>query len=74
MMVVRRSVLVMLAAIASAALFAGLPANLARAASFDSISQIYAYGDSYTDSGASFAISNWAVEAGVADATLFWTG
>lgn len=60
------------ATIASTVLFAGLPANLnpAQAASFDSISRIYAYGDSYADNGASLSISTQAVEAGVPNASL----
>ena len=53
--------------VASAVMFAGLPANITKTqgASFGSISRIYAYGDSYSDNGASLAISTRAVEAGV---------
>ena len=42
----------------------------AQAATFDSISRIYAYGDSYSDSGASLDISKQAIEAGVPEASL----
>ncbi len=42
----------------------------ADAASFKSISQIYAFGDSYSDNGASFQISQKAVEAGVPGASI----
>ncbi|MEL7242262.1 MAG: SGNH/GDSL hydrolase family protein, partial [Cyanobacteria bacterium J06573_2] len=44
--------------------------NQAHAASFGSISQIYAYGDSYSDNGASFEISTQAVNAGVTDSFI----
>lgn len=44
--------------------------NQAHAASFGSISQIYAYGDSYSDNGASFEISTEAVNAGVPDSFI----
>ena len=44
--------------------------NQAHAASFGSISQIYAYGDSYSDNGASFEISTQAVNAGVPDSFI----
>lgn len=40
------------------------------AASFDSISQIYAYGDSYSDDGLSFELSTDAVDMGVPDASI----
>ena len=40
------------------------------AATFGSISQIYAYGDSYSDNGASFEISTRAVNAGVPDSFI----
>ena len=40
------------------------------AASFGSISQIYAFGDSYSDNGAALQISTNAVNAGVSDSTL----
>lgn len=42
----------------------------AQAATFDTISRIYAYGDSYSDSGASLEISNRAVEADIPGASL----
>ena len=52
-------------AFACAVLSVGLKAPVAQAASFDAISRIYAYGDSYSDNGASFEISTRAVNAGV---------
>ena len=54
--------------LASIALSVGgvaIQSNEAHAATFGSISQIYAYGDSYSDNGASFEISTQAVNAGV---------
>jgi phospholipase/lecithinase/hemolysin len=47
-----------------------IQSNQAHAASFGSISQIYAYGDSYSDNGASFEISTRAVNAGVPDSFI----
>ncbi|MGB3654211.1 MAG: hypothetical protein WBA41_23795, partial [Rivularia sp. (in: cyanobacteria)] len=47
-----------------------IQSNQAHAASFGSISQIYAYGDSYSDNGASFEISTQAVNAGVPDSFI----
>lgn len=41
-----------------------------QAASFESISQIYAYGDSYSDDGLSLEISTAAVNAGVPDSFI----
>ena len=41
-----------------------------KAASFESISQIYAYGDSYSDDGLSLEISTAAVNAGVSDSFI----
>lgn len=46
----------------------GLIAPTASAASFGPISQIYAFGDSYTEDGTAFEISTRAVAAGVPDA------
>lgn len=42
----------------------------AHAAAFDSVSRIYAYGDSYSDDGAAFEISTRAVEAGVPGSSI----
>lgn len=47
-----------------------IQSNQAYAATFGSISQIYAYGDSYSDNGASFEISTEAVNAGVPDSVI----
>lgn len=66
-----------LKAVVSGALITGaflcaatLGVNRATAASFDSISRIYAFGDSYSDNGASLRISTQAVEAGVPGAFI----
>ena len=59
--------------LASIALSVGgvaIQSNEAHAATFGSISQIYAYGDSYSDNGASFEISTQAVNAGVPDSFI----
>ena len=59
--------------LASIALSVGgvaIQSNEAHAATFGSISQIYAYGDSYSDNGASFEISTQAVDAGVPDSFI----
>ncbi|MEO1300424.1 MAG: SGNH/GDSL hydrolase family protein [Cyanobacteria bacterium J06636_16] len=47
-----------------------LEATEVLAASFSSISHIYAYGDSYSDNGVSFDISTAAIEAGIPDAFI----
>lgn len=49
----------------SVALLVGMPET--QAASFRTISRIYAYGDSYSDSGASLDISSQSVQANVPD-------
>ena len=69
LMLKRANSSVLVAVVASTAFSMGLTikAPVAHAASFDSISRIYAYGDSYSDNGASFRISTQAVEAGVPD-------
>ncbi|MBE9061954.1 SGNH/GDSL hydrolase family protein [cf. Phormidesmis sp. LEGE 11477] len=53
--------------LASTTVLAGLVSSPldASAATFNPISRVYAYGDSYSDTGASFDISTGAVEAGV---------
>ena len=58
------------AAISSAALL-GVGVHNAYAASFNSISRIYAFGDSYSDNGAALRITTAAVEAGVPGAFIF---
>lgn len=60
------------AAVSSAAFLctATLGISNATAASFGSISRIYAFGDSYSDNGASLSISTKAVEAGVPGASI----
>ena len=70
---ITRSVSIALAAIAlSTVLFAGLSPNTIQTptASFDTISHIYAYGDSYADNGASLAISTQAIEADIPNASV----
>ncbi|MEH2183231.1 SGNH/GDSL hydrolase family protein [Nostoc sp.] len=58
------------AAVSSAALLC-VVVNNAYAASFNSISRIYAFGDSYSDNGAALQITKAAVQAGVPGAFIF---
>lgn len=58
------------AAVSSAA-FLCVGVNNAYAASFNSISRIYAFGDSYSDNGAALQITTAAVKAGVPGAFIF---
>ncbi|WP_193200783.1 SGNH/GDSL hydrolase family protein [Nostoc sp. MG11] len=58
------------AAVSSAA-FLCASINNATAASFNSISRIYAFGDSYSDNGAALEITAAAVKAGVPGAFIF---
>ncbi|MBD2249021.1 SGNH/GDSL hydrolase family protein [Nostoc sp. FACHB-888] len=58
------------AAVSSAA-FLCISVNNAYAASFNSISRIYAFGDSYSDNGAALRITTAAVNSGVPGAFIF---